>query len=55
MIVKLSPPSHCAQMPKILSAHDDFIRTMTMTDIDLVVSGSGSNDGYAAVWKAIQI
>lgn len=48
--------SQCVlQMPKILSAHEDFIRTMTMTDIDLVVSGSGSNDGYAAVWKAIQI
>ena len=43
------------QMPKILSAHDDHIRTMTMTDIDLVISGSGSNDGYAAVWKAIQV
>lgn len=43
------------QMPKILSAHEDFIRTMTLTDIGLVVSGSGSNDGYAAVWKALVI
>lgn len=42
-------------MPKILSAHEDFIRTMTLTDINLVISGSGSNDGYAAVWKAIEI
>ena len=40
-------------MPKVLSAHDDSIRAMTMTDIGIVVSGSGSNDGYAAVWKAI--
>ncbi len=44
-----------SQMPKILTAHDDFIRTMTMTDINLVVSGSGSNDGYAAVWKAVVV
>ena len=42
-------------MPKTLSAHDDFIRTMALTDIDLVVSGSGSNDGYAAVWKTIEL
>jgi len=42
-------------MPKILSAHEDFIRTMTLTDINLVVSGSGSNDGYAAVWKTIKL
>jgi len=42
-------------MPKILCAHDDFIRTMTTTELDLVVSGSGSNDGYAAVWKAISM
>lgn len=42
-------------MPKILSAHDDFIRAMTMTDVNLVVSGSGSNDGYAAVWKTFDM
>ena len=43
-------------MPKILSAHDDdVVRSMTMTDINMVVSGGGSNDGYAAVWKAIEL
>ena len=42
-------------MPKILSAHDDSIRTMTTTELNLVISGSGSNDGYAAVWKAISL
>jgi len=47
--------SYCIQMPKILSAHEDFIRAMALTGIDLVVSGSGSNDGYAAVWKTIEI
>ena len=35
-----------------LSAHEDIIRTMTVAD-RYVVSGSGSNDGYAAVWRAV--
>ncbi len=44
------------QMPKILIAHDeDVVRSMTMTDLNLVVSGGGSNDGYAAVWKTIEL
>jgi len=42
-------------MPKVLSAHEDNVRTMTMTDINLVVSGGGSSDGYAAVWKTLGI
>ncbi|XP_064390459.1 DENN domain-containing protein 3-like [Halichondria panicea] len=45
-----------AGMPKILTAHDeDVVRSMTMTDLNLVVSGGGSNDGYAAVWKTIEL
>ena len=43
------------QMPIILSAHNDIVRTMAMTDINLVVCGSGSNDGYATVWKTIDL
>lgn len=39
------------QIPKVLSTHNDLIYAMTMTDISLVVSGSGSNYGYAAIWK----
>ena len=35
-----------------LSAHEDIIRTMAVAD-RFVVSGSGSNDGYAAVWRAV--
>ncbi len=43
-------------MPKILTAHDeDVVRSMTTTDLGLVVSGGGSNDGYAAVWKIIDL
>ena len=37
--------------PKCLAAHDDFIRTIAVCDEGFVVSGSGSKDGYAAVWK----
>lgn len=37
--------------PKILSAHDDKIRSMAATDTDFIISGTGSNDGYANVWK----
>ena len=35
-----------------LSSHEDIIRTMAVAD-RCVVSGSGSNDGYAAVWRAV--
>ena len=37
--------------PKCLAAHDDFIRTIAVCDAGFVVSGSGSKDGYAAIWK----
>ena len=43
-------------MPIILSVHTDIVRTMAaMTDINLVVCGSGSNDGYATVWKTTDL
>ena len=48
------PPSLSLSLslqPKILDAHDDKVRSMTYTDNDLVISGSGSSDGYANVWK----
>ena len=35
-----------------LSAHEDIVRTMAVAD-RYVVSGSGSNDGYAAVWRTL--
>jgi WD40 repeat protein len=43
-------PEQNSNGPKILDAHDDKVRSMTYAHDNLVVSGSGSNDGYANVW-----
>ena len=39
--------------PKVLNAHDDKVRSMAVIEGGLIVSGSGSNDGYANVWKLL--
>lgn len=47
--LSLQPPQ-----PKVLNAHDDKVRSMAVIEGGLVVSGSGSNDGYANVWRLLE-
>ena len=51
MVLFCLPYSCHSSQPKVLSAHDDKVRSMAVIENGLVVSGSGSNDGYANVWR----